>query len=167
MPGTVVDGLARAGASVTEIGGLLSRLNFINELIWKLSNFSEFGGVRSYLDSIELHAGLCFQLEEGDKYSWYLSQTSWVEGGINVATGSDAGLLLQSLISHGAIVCSDKDELLLWMAEAGSVGDKLLSEIERSTGLPTTLHALISLQSWVALILAKSSAQRLTSWIWK
>lgn len=163
----VMSRLALLVASEEELEGFISKLNFMNELVWKLANVQEFEDTRALIDSVELHAGLVFQLAGNDRYSWFVAHTSWAEGGLNVEFNEEFDADLRQLVAGSVGVSPSENEFLLWVRKAASAGDKFLGAIDVAHELQEVLAATIALHSWSALILSIFSSQRLTRWAWR
>lgn len=144
-----------------ELLGLRNRLRYINELTYALTYDQSQGGLRAFIDRIELHAASCFDLSNPNGYSWWLAHSSWSRGGRNIASEFRGRNELLALVTHPSPTINDMRLFVEWADNAGSTLGLLLKEFCSSKSFAECISLLISMDCAIASILSSISKQRL------
>lgn len=145
-----------------ELVGLRNRLNYINELAYALSYHLSQGGLRAFIDRIELHAASCFDLSNPSGYSWWLAHSSWSQGGASIAQYFQGRDELFALITNPSPTINDMELFIEWAEGAGSTLSLLLKAFSSSESFAECMSLLISMNCAIAFILSSIFKQRLS-----
>jgi hypothetical protein len=160
IPTKFRESLQKANASEEEINSLFSRILYIDELGQKLVEWGNFDdeltSEESFLDRIELHAGLCLSIGREGSYSWWIAHSSWAS---DVGISSDHPI--EETIKKFSACVSRKSNFRELSFNLGTDVCSLVDIFFASKNPKHAMYALIALNIMVAEIISVFIRQRI------
>lgn len=150
--------------SSDELLGLHNRLKFVEQLADELAEWRYIVGmnddVKSFIDRIELHSGLCLALPNDAKsYSWWVAHNGWRP--LKAGSISDASRCEIFLKAEVPSLWRERDKFGAWIAMASESIFFALDEFYHASEFAKVWTQIVLINSVVALILSGISRQRL------